>query len=211
MTITVWRITSSMDPAFSLFFGESNTTTGIDPSGSANPDLTFLAFRDDEIDVPGPWGDPQLLNYVLPSTGTYTLGVYDFLGGGAVPYEYRIETEGFSCDDTVDLTGALDIMPGSDRNPINLRARGVIPVAIYGSSSLDVADIDPATIVFAGASPDRAPVTGDVNEDGYPDLVMHFRTQATNIAAGDTQACLTATGTDGTTSYEGCDSITIVP
>jgi hypothetical protein len=37
----------------------------------------------------------------------------------------------------------LDIKPGNDLNPINPASRGVIPVAILGSDTFDVADVDP--------------------------------------------------------------------
>ena len=59
--------------------------------------------------------------------------------------------------DPVDLTVSLgplvksvtiDIRPGSDGNEINTRSRGVIPVAILGSDSFDVADVDLATLAF---------------------------------------------------------------
>ena len=50
---------------------------------------------------------------------------------------------------------------------------------------------------------------GDVNGDGYMDLVSHYRTQDTGISKGDTEACLTGeTTTD--IPFEGCDDIKTV-
>jgi hypothetical protein len=40
------------------------------------------------------------------------------------------------------------VKPGSSRNPINLGAKGVIPVAILGSPALDVTQIDASSIRF---------------------------------------------------------------
>ena len=42
----------------------------------------------------------------------------------------------------------IDIRPGSDDNPINVTSRGLIPVAILGSATLDVFDLDVTTLSF---------------------------------------------------------------
>jgi hypothetical protein len=104
----------------------------------------------------------------------------------------------------------VDIKPGSERNPINPRSRGVIPVGILGSDTFDAADVDVSTLGFG---PDGAPLAGesrvhlvDVNGDGFTDLLAHFGTQETGIASGDEEACLTGETLDGT-PFEGCDDI----
>ncbi len=82
----------------------------------------------------------------------------------------------------------VDIRPGAWPNPLNLRSRGVLPVALAGSPALDVRAVDPASIRLLGVPAIRshyadvtAPTSG-VNDcsdsaappDGCPDLVLHF-------------------------------------
>ncbi len=91
----------------------------------------------------------------------------------------------------------IDIKPGGLPNSINPSSNGVIPVAILGTSSVDVSVIDPTTLKFRASEDDpliSPNVIGfgfeDVNDDGFIDLVAHFRTQTTGIKCDTTQGQL---------------------
>ena len=105
----------------------------------------------------------------------------------------KITITGPEAPETVDVP--LDIKPGSCPNPVNVRSRGVLPVAILGTADLDVATIVPDTIQLNGVSPIRwamedvatpyEPFIGksdayDCTEegpDGYMDLTLKFDKQ----------------------------------
>lgn len=118
-----------------------------------------------------------------------------------------------------DISIDIDIKPGSFPNSINMkRETGVIPVAILGSEEFDVTAVDVSTLTFGKTGTEQVPahdltnmrVYGDhlqdVNEDGYMDLVSHYRIDGTGIMSGDTEACLSGkTGDD--INFMGCDSV----
>jgi hypothetical protein len=97
----------------------------------------------------------------------------------------------------------LDIKPMSCPNPLNLKDKGVLPVAIPGTARLDVTTIDPATLRLAGVPPLRwsladvatpfAPLLGKedcwedcttAGADGFTDLTLKFDAQAVVAALG---------------------------
>jgi hypothetical protein len=124
---------------------------------------------------------------------------------------------------------AFDVRPGSCRNPLNPRSRGVLPSLVLGSGELDVHDIDVASLRLQGAvAPSRAHVvdlgsiggeTGypcaDMSADGVADLSLKFPTEDVAavlgpVAKGDTvRLVVTGTLVDGT-PLEGTDLVTIV-
>ncbi len=93
----------------------------------------------------------------------------------------------------------LDIKPQSCPNPLNVKSKGVLPVAIPGTETVDVNDIDIVSIQLAGVSPirsnyeDVATPLVDPDEcecstegpDGYMDLTLKFETQAIADALGE--------------------------
>ena len=81
-------------------------------------------------------------------------------------------------------------------HPINTRSHADIPVVIFSSPALDATQIDPSTLRFAGAPVDKDPhghyriSTRDVNGDGLPDLIAHFRANQLHLSKGDAEALL---------------------
>ncbi len=103
----------------------------------------------------------------------------------------------------------IDIDPGNFPNFIDPTCQVPITVAILGSVTFDVADVDVDTLAFG---PSGAAAMGsdpeDVNDDGLTDLVSSYLQDETGIVIGDTEACLTGILLDGT-PFEACDSIEI--
>ncbi len=105
----------------------------------------------------------------------------------------------------------IDIKPGSDENPINLKSNGVIPVAVLGSIDFDATQIDYETVAFGPGGAGPAHKKGhveDSNDDGFMDMVFHFRTQETDLSCDDSEATLSGSTFDGT-AIEGSDTIRI--
>lgn len=132
----------------------------------------------------------------------------------------------------------VDIKPSSCPNPLNLKSRGVLPIAVLGTEEFDVTTIDPMTILLSrqeiegGVTPIRwsyedvaTPFEGelcgchDLNGDGYLDLTLKFKTQELveqlelNQVAGQTIP-LTLTGNlkeeEGSTLITGEDCVWIL-
>ena len=125
----------------------------------------------------------------------------------------------------------LDIKPTSCPNPLNVKSKGVLPVAILGTDTLDVNDIDISSLLLEGVAPIRSniedvstPVVDRVDvcecttdtADGFDDLTLKFKTQDIvstlgSVNGGDT-IVLTITGKllDGI-RFVGVDCIIITP
>ena len=172
-----------------------NTTTGAGTPvgtapGTAGPgNITGLAFSSDgtlyAIDIIS-----QLLT-IDTTTGTATaIGPVGFDVSGGLA---------FSTDDVVLEPVEIDVKPGGETN-----CGGVIPVAIFGSDTLDVIQIDQTTLSFEGEGV-RVRGNGllscglrDANSDGYDDLVCRYDDSTT-------EGTLTGELLDGT-PIEGADT-----
>ena len=113
-------------------------------------------------------------------------------------------------------TMTIDIKPGSPENIVRAGAKRVIPVAILGSSDLDVIGINPRTIrlngvdiMLVGKSDKSLCHQADINDDSYEDLVCDVRTTGYKIVEGEYTIILKA-GTYNGESLRGEDRIRIV-
>jgi len=107
------------------------------------------------------------------------------------------------------VTIFIDIKPGDYPNSLNLKERGLVPVAILTGAGFDASTVDPNTVTFADASPRKWKMT-DVDNDGDLDMLLYFDTQDLNIDANSTDATLLGMCNDGT-DIVGSDSVNIVP
>jgi len=88
----------------------------------------------------------------------------------------------------------------------------VVPVAILTTDVFDASSVDSVTLRFGPTGTEAAAVHSaleDADGDGDADLIVHFRTQATALACGDTSATLTGETFDGQ-PVEASDSIKTV-
>ena len=103
----------------------------------------------------------------------------------------------------------IDIKPGEYPNTINLRSRGIVPVAVLTTRDFDAVTVDPFTVYFADARPIRWS-DEDADGDGDMDAIFYFRIQTLNMTRDSTEAMLTGDTYDNQ-PIQGTDSVNIVP
>jgi hypothetical protein len=85
------RLDSGLDPALDLYFGTTTADESLFRTGQSWGGLQFLASADDEVEsLTGPFGDPLLTSFTLPSTGTYTIAIGGAGSEGEGPYRYSL-------------------------------------------------------------------------------------------------------------------------
>jgi hypothetical protein len=106
------------------------------------------------------------------------------------------------------IEAVIDIKPGSDINYINLKSKGLVPVAILTTDDMDALTVDLNSIIFAGAQPVKW-VVQDIDGDGNNDLLLHFKTaDLSDLSSSSTEAVLT--GAIDSTPFIGKDSVKIL-
>ena len=132
------------------------------------------------------------------------------------------------------LAVPMDIKPGSCPNPLNVKSKGVLPVAVLGTADFDVTTIDVSSILLSrdgnggGVAPIRwsyedvaTPFEGELcgchelGPDGFMDLTLKFQTQDVVGAIGavndDEEVVLVLTGQLlDETPFDGADCIKIL-
>ncbi len=158
---------------------------------------TTLAF-DEWIEVPS-----ETVPGEYHCTVTFLANTYPEAGA---PFEQQfiwITVEAEPREPEPLLEVPVDIKPTSCRNPLNVKSKGVLPVAILGFDSFDVSQIDITTILLEGVAPLRwsmedvatpyEPFTGkedafdctEAGPDDYVDLTLKFSRQAIIAALGE--------------------------
>jgi len=218
------------------------TVNNVAPTVDAGPDATVLSG--DSYAFSGSFADPGVVDAPWSYVVGWGLGA-DLVGGVYSQHQPITDTrvfcavggrtiqmtvtdkDGLSGSDAAMITVepkviALDITPGGDPNPVNLRSRGVLPVAILGSATFDVTRVDVSALTLGNRRGPEASVaenpdgsyqasTEDVNSDGVPDLVAKFSVPDL-VANGDlteASSSLTVGGllADGCTVFTGEDAV----
>jgi uncharacterized delta-60 repeat protein len=178
------------------------TATGaLDPAfGSGGK--TFATFGNPTNNAWDLAAQPDGKLVVVGGTADFSRGISDFAVARFLGSPTAIEV-------------SVDVKPDSTDNVVPLQSGGVIPVAILTTDAFNAASVDPASVCFGSASdPSKRDCTEkhgtghleDVNGDLRPDLLLHYETQETGIAPGDTEACLSGQTTTGV-AIQGCDRI----
>ena len=181
-------------------------------------------------------GDCSLPQDIVPGD-CYTCSFIAYVAGNAGHVETDVVTavgtddEGnpVSDDDDAIVTVEspvndvdIDIKPGSFPNSLNVKSKGVLPVAILGTAAFDVMTVDPLTVMLGWDGIHRVrdvpPLRWaweDVNDDGIMDIVFKYSMEVmrpltvTHEAPGDLIMMLEGELQDGT-SIEGYDTVRII-
>jgi len=138
-------------------------------------------------------------SYVWPE------GYYGSMSGPVLATEWALLTLEKAAPPVSEIPVYVDIKPGSCPNPLNLKSKGVLPVAVLGTADFDVTTIDPTTVRLAlaagGGEPCVSPLRWSIedvatpfegelcdchelNGDGYLDLTLKFDTQELVLTLG---------------------------
>lgn len=188
--VGTWTVVLDGDAADTTW--EAISWTGEEPEG------TSITVKVRSSDDQGTWTAWEVAANGVPLNSTpdgryaqveVTLQAFT---GDVTPILYDLTVESDSPPMIPDNPD-IDIKPGSCPNPLNPKSRGVLPVAVLGTESLDVTIIDPETILLTwdgsdgGIRPVRwsfedvaTPFEGELCEchelrgDGYADLTLKF-------------------------------------
>jgi hypothetical protein len=162
------------------------------------------------FETDGNWNTMELTPAGMTFTGDmkHMQVFYGLYGYGA---EHSVAFKEITVEGTLwTIPASIDIKPGDgDTNPINLNAKGVVPVAVLSTGDFDASTIDTATVLFAGVAPVKY-VSEDVNGDTNADMLFFFDNKSLILDANSTSATLTALTNYGQ-PIEGTDSVNIVP
>jgi hypothetical protein len=211
-------------------YGFSNDEDGVDTIIAIfDANGRGLRANDDASVDPGSQDrrDSRIENFLVPATGTYIVGVSSyprhFGHGGGVrsgPLDegsYELIIDGLPVS---MMQISMEVKPGNNdvSPPINPKSKGKIPVALLGSKSFDVKDVDVNSLTFGASGHERslhkcAKHTKDVNRDGHPDLVCHFYTQKSRLGRAHIEGRLNGrtNSRSGGVPFQGASYLKVIP
>jgi subtilisin-like proprotein convertase family protein len=111
----------------------------------------------------------------------------------------------------------IDVLPGEASKFIDATTRSTVPVAILSSVDFDATTVSPTSVRLAGAPITKGKglqlargVLSDVNGDGRIDLTVYVSVYSLHLAAGKSDALLTAVTFDGK-SVSGSQEVSFNP
>jgi len=113
------------------------------------------------------------------------------------------------------VTRVISIKPGSREKTINRKSEGKIRVAILSAADFNAPQLVNSTSLTFGRTGDEQSLafcnegSEDVNGDGLPDLVCHFKTHVAGFQSGDSFGIINGQTADGSL-FTAKDSVRIV-
>ena len=96
-------------------------------------------------------------------------------------------------------TMTIDLLPGNADNSVDLGSQRVISIAIMGSASFDINDLNPRTLKLRAVSQNLVGKSDkslcrqlDINEDSYMDLLCDIKMIGFKIEPGDIPVVINA-------------------
>ena len=200
--------TADADGPYQACVGETITLDGSGSSPQMGVILEWLWDLDNDGQYDDASGETVQASWNTP--GIHTIGLRVKSSDAFTLWDVDSTTVDVQlCLITVDI----DIYPNRVPNRVYLSRNYTLYVAVLGSDTFDVTNINSSTIKFGKtgteASPVRAPLLRDLNRDGKVDAMYGFMTFSSGFGLGDTQGILTGKLNDGT-DIKGTDSVLVL-
>jgi hypothetical protein len=224
-------VTINIDGAFLPGVGGVNTWIAIFGPG---PSYTMKAWNGDatSTDAGSPTKlDSRIDKFTLDADGAWTVGVTGLRrqltdGGSYEPGFLTVDPFRGNGRYTLIISGVtpsvqqinIEVKPGSgERAPVNLKAKGTIPVALLSSAEFNALDVktDVKSLKFGRTGSEESlrkcnDKGEDINGDGRLDLVCHFENQLTRFTEEDDRGTVQGVTKAGL-PFEGHGMLKVIP
>jgi hypothetical protein len=211
ITAPPWPPVANADGPYTVFpcwIVRLDGSGSYDPNGELYPDPShpwygYIVSWEWDLDNDGEYDDAsgEIVTWSVCDLGIHVVGL-------KVTNSFGESDEVDTVVNVVEPPPALplDIKPGSCPNPLSIKAKGDLPVAILGTKDFNVSQVDPASVFLEGVAPLRwsmgdvatpyEPIIGKIGaydcntlgRDGYKDLTLKFNAQEVVAALGDVKA-----------------------